>query len=94
MAVRLFPASGGERVIDEADAVRVDEPFVLVTRWYPGIRQVQTVLTLLATDVTAAEVTANGIRTGYIVVKRGGFRVSAHQAVGGRIAGRRFVSST
>ena len=68
MAVRLFLASGGERVIDEADAVRVDEPFVLVTRWYPGIRQVQTVLTLLATDVTAAEVTANGIRTEYIVV--------------------------
>jgi hypothetical protein len=33
MAVRLFLSSGIERVLETADAARLDEPFFIVTRW-------------------------------------------------------------
>ena len=67
MAVRLFLADGTQRMIDTADAARLAEPFFIVTRWYPDIRQLATVLTLRAEDVVGAEVLKNGFRTDYIV---------------------------
>jgi hypothetical protein len=68
MPVRLLLANGGERFIEKADAARVDEPFFLVTRWHADIRQLETVLTLLAKDVAAAEIIKNGVRTDCVVV--------------------------
>jgi hypothetical protein len=67
MAVRLFLSSGTERMLETADAARLDEPFFLVTRWHSEIRQVETVLTLRAEDVVAAEVLSNGVRVDYVV---------------------------
>jgi hypothetical protein len=67
MAVRLFLSSGTERVLETADAARLDEPFFIITRWHPEIRQLETVLTLRAEDVVAAEVLKNGVRVDYVV---------------------------
>jgi hypothetical protein len=67
MAVRLFLSSGTERVLETADAARLDEPFFIITRWHSEIRQLETVLTLRAEDVVAAEVLKNGVRVDYVV---------------------------
>jgi len=67
MAVRLFLSSGAQRVIDDADGAGLDEPFCLVTKWYPAIRRRDTVLTLRAEDVLAAEVLQNDVVIDYVV---------------------------
>ena len=54
-------------MLDTADSARLDEPFFLVTRSYPEIRQVETVLTLRAEDVVAAEILENGVRIDYVL---------------------------
>jgi hypothetical protein len=69
MAVKLHLSSGAQRVIENADGARLDGAFFLVTRCYRDLRRVETVLTLRAQDVVAAEVSENGIRTEYV---RGG----------------------
>jgi hypothetical protein len=66
MAVTLFLADGTQRTIDAADAARLDGPFFVVTRYYPDIRQLATVLTLRSEDVVAAEVLMDGVRVAYV----------------------------
>jgi hypothetical protein len=67
VAVRLFLVSGDTRIVEQADAARLDGPFLLVTRWHPAIRLRETVLTLRAQDVIAAEVLQDGVRIDYVL---------------------------
>jgi hypothetical protein len=67
MAVRLFLSSGGERTIDTADSARLDDAFFMVTSRDPDTGRLDTLLTLRSTDVVAAEVLKDGVRTHYIL---------------------------
>ena len=67
MAVRLFLSSGTQRTIEAADAAHLDGAFFLVTRRDPGTGGVDTLLTLPSTDVRAAEIRKNGVRTDYVL---------------------------
>jgi hypothetical protein len=67
-AVRVVLANGGQRVVEHANAARLDGPFFLVLRHAAGYR-VSTVLTLRAEDVVGAEILLNGNVTEYV---RGG----------------------
>jgi hypothetical protein len=78
-------------MLETADAARRDEPFFLVTRWHSEIRQVETVLTLRAEDVVAAEVLSNGVRVDD-VVGRGRPRDDRRAVYGG--AGSPVLSSS
>ena len=65
--VRLFLTSGAERIVDTADAARVDGPFFVITRRNPGREQVDTVLTLRTQDVVAAEIVKDGVVIDYVL---------------------------
>jgi hypothetical protein len=67
MAVRLFLLSGHTRVVEAADSARLDGFFVIVTAKCPTTQRVDTLLTLRAQDVVAAEIVLNGIRIDYVV---------------------------
>ncbi len=62
MAVRLHLSSGIVRLIVDADAARLDEPFFIVTRRNPLGEGEITVLTLLSSDVVAADVVKEGVK--------------------------------
>ena len=66
MAVRLSLSSGAQRIVEGADAARLDGPFFLVRRSYPDLNRTETVLTLRSDDVIAAEVLKDGLRIDYI----------------------------
>jgi hypothetical protein len=67
MAVRVFLAAGGERMVDTADAARVSGPFFVITRRRLGTDQVDTVLTLRTQDIVAAEVVKDGAVIDYVL---------------------------
>lgn len=60
MAVRVFLASGGQRLLNDADGAHCEGPFFLVTRSYVDLDCVATVLTLLCKDVVMADVEKGG----------------------------------
>jgi hypothetical protein len=60
MAVRLFLSSGRQRLLEAADEARLDGLFFIVTRKRSDNRDPETVLTLRAEDVVAAEVVKDG----------------------------------
>jgi hypothetical protein len=65
--VRLLLSSGAHRDIEHADSARRDGPFFIVTRLYTDINRAETVLTLRAEDVVAAEILTDGVRTDYVI---------------------------
>ena len=67
MAVVLLLASGEQRNIEHADGARLDPPFFMVTRRHRRTGEVETVLTLRAEAVFAAEVLHDGVRTDYVL---------------------------
>ena len=67
MAVVLYLTSGDRRTFEQADGARLNDTFFIVTRRYPDIGHVQTVLTLLSKDVVAAEVLENGVRVEFVL---------------------------
>jgi hypothetical protein len=66
-AVRLNLTSGEQRVIDKADGALLNDPFFIITRWYPDLRRHDTVLTLRAQDVVFAKILRDGSETEYIL---------------------------
>jgi hypothetical protein len=66
MAVKLFLTSGAERILETADAARLEGAFFVVTRWHSEIRQLETILTLRAEDVVAADVLKDGVSVDYV----------------------------
>jgi hypothetical protein len=66
MAVRLLFVSGGDRVVDEADAARLEGPFFVVTRRHSRTGESETVLTLPTSDVIGAEIVIDGTVTNYV----------------------------
>ena len=65
-AVRLFLSSGQERSVETADGAHMDEHFFIVTRSHSGAGRIETMLTLRAEDVVAAEVLSEGVRIDYV----------------------------
>jgi hypothetical protein len=66
MFVRVLLASGGERIVEEADGARLDGRFFLITRRLLRTGESETVLTLSASDVVGAEIVENGVVTDYV----------------------------
>jgi hypothetical protein len=69
VAVRLILSSGAERFIESADTAHLDGPFFLVTKQRSNPNERDTLLTLRADDVVAAEVLKNGVRIDYVLDK-------------------------
>jgi hypothetical protein len=67
MVVTLFLSSGTQRIIEAADSAHLADAFFLVTKRDPGTGRVDTLLTLRSTDVVAAEVLKDGVRTDYVL---------------------------
>ena len=67
MGVRIFLTSGGERIVETADAARVSGPFFEVTCRHPLSGRIETVLTLRTQDVIRAEVVQDGVVTDYVL---------------------------
>jgi len=63
MAVKLLLSSGAQRIVEDADSARLDGAFFIINRWYPDLNRTETVLTLRADDVVAAEIVKDGIVT-------------------------------
>ncbi|MGH9241443.1 MAG: hypothetical protein ACRD3G_25630 [Vicinamibacterales bacterium] len=61
MPVVLYLTSDEERKVEGADAARLDGGFFVVAKRRPGTGALETVLTLWAPDVIAADVTENGV---------------------------------
>jgi len=54
--VRLILTNGTNRTVENADSARSDGPFFIVARSAPDRGRIETVLTLRAQDVIAAEI--------------------------------------
>jgi hypothetical protein len=65
MIVRVFLASGDERVIT-ADGARLDGELFLITRWLQALRRDETLVTLWADTVVKAQVEDGGIVLEYV----------------------------
>jgi hypothetical protein len=65
MIVRVFLASGDERVI-MADGARLEGELFLITRWLHDLRREETMVTLWAGTVVMAQVEDGGIVLEYV----------------------------
>ena len=68
--VILHLAPGVRRTIEHADSAHVDGPFLIVTRRYQGLNRRETVLTLRADDVVAADIVKEAATISRVPVRK------------------------
>jgi hypothetical protein len=65
--VRLFLTAGQQRIVEQADAARLDGSFFVITKRHHPSGRNDTVLTLRSQDVVGAEIVKDGVVTEYVL---------------------------